>query len=317
MKKIFQYIILIILFSASGIILKNKTAVRETVLDVRENISDVTGIGLPCSEPFQYAIGTVDPRFKLSTNDFLVVASEAEKLWEDQSGKNLFKYNPDAQFKINLIFDERQQASIESDKLTQDLNQLEVSRKQITTQYGNLSEDYTQKMAKYNADVAVYEKKMKNYNKKVESLNKQGGATEKDLADLKKEKENLADLRDKLEKERLEINKLAGKTNTLASKEKKVVNEYNANISTYKNNYGDAKEFEKGLYDGKEINIYQFKQIADLRLTIIHELGHSLGIGHTNDPQSIMYYLLSDQSMENPQLMAEDLSELATVCKFK
>lgn len=317
MKKIFQYIILIILFSAGGIILKNKTAVQETVLDVRENISDITGIGLPCSEPFQYAIGTVDPRFKFSTNNFLVVASEAEKLWENQSGKNLFEYNPNAQFKINLIFDERQEASIESDKLTQDLNQLEDSHKQIATQYENLSEDYTQKMADYKSDVAVYEKKMKNYNKKVERLNKQGGATEKDIADLKEEKEDLADLHDKLEKERLEVNGLVGKTNALASKEKKVVNEYNSNISTYKNNYGDAKEFEKGLYDGKEINVYQFKKIADLRLTIIHELGHSLGIGHTADPQSIMYYLLSDQNMENPQLMAEDLSALATVCKFK
>jgi hypothetical protein len=171
-------------------------------------------------------------------------------------------------------------------------------------------------VAKYEADTVNYEKKLKEYNKSVEDWNEKGGSQD-EYDSLKKERSVLNNLYAKLEKERLEVNNLAGKTNTLVSKEKNVVNEYNANVTTYKKEYGEGREFEKGVYGGEEINIYQFKQSTDLRLTLVHELGHSLGIGHVDDSKSIMYYLLGDQNMENPTLSAEDLGALKTACKFK
>ncbi|MFA5962251.1 MAG: matrixin family metalloprotease [Parcubacteria group bacterium] len=316
MKKFFQYLAIVILFSTWGTMLKNKTSFREAVLDAKEAISEMTGIGLPCSKPFKYAIGSVDPKFGLSTNEFLIQAQEAENIWESQSGKNLFEYDPNSQFKINLIFDSRQVQSNEADKLNENLDQLESSHKKITDQYENLSGTYEQKTAKYNADVADYQKKLDAYNKAVADWNKNGGSKD-EYAELKEDKEDLENLYEKLEKERLEVNSLAGKTNALVSKEQKVVNEYNTNVSTYTNKYGGGQEFEKGLYDGEEINIYQFKQTTDLRLTLVHELGHALGIGHVEDSKSIMYYLMGEQDMENPVLSAEDLGALKTVCKFK
>ncbi len=310
MKKFFQYFLIILLFSFWGIILQNKTAVRETV-------QEITGLGLPCAKPFEYSIGTVDPRFGIDLARFLTITQEAEKTWEDQSGKDLFEYNPNAEFKINLIFDERQAQSNEADKLEEDLQKLEASHNKITGQYENLSGTYAQKMARYNSDAAAYEKKLKDYNKDVENWNKSDRTDEDDYEKLQKEKKELANLYKKLEQERAEVNQLAGKTNKLVSQENNIVSEYNANVSTYKNKYGGEREFEKGVYDGKEINLYQFKEDADLRMTLIHELGHSLGIGHLENTQSIMYYLLGDQNMENPKLSEEDLGALKTVCKFK
>lgn len=310
MKKLFQYFLIILLFSFWGILLQNKTAVQETV-------QEITGLGLPCAKPFEYSIGMVDPRFEIDLAKFLAVAQEAEQIWENQSGKDLFEYNPSAEFKINLIFDERQAQSNEADKLEEDLQKLEASHNKITGQYENLSGTYAQKNAQYNSDIVAYEKKLKNYNNNVEDWNKSDKTSEKEYEKLQKEKKELADLYKKLEQEREEINKLAGKTNKLVSQENSVVSEYNASVSTYKNKYGGEREFEKGLYDGKEINLYQFKEDADLRMTLIHEMGHSLGIGHLENPQSIMYYLLGEQDMDNPKLSEEDLNALKIVCKFK
>lgn len=290
--------------------MRNKTVVRD-------KMQEITGINLPCAKPLEYAIGTVDPRFNLSVNDFLAEAQDAEKIWEAQSGKDLFEYNPNADFKINLIFDSRQIQSNEADKLAQDLDQLEVSHKKITDQYENFSETYEQKMVKYKKNAANYEKKVKEYNEAVEDWNESAKTSEEEFNELKEKKEELGGLYKKLEKERLEVNKLAGKTNALATKEKSVVDDYNANVETYKNKYGGGREFEKGVYDGKEINLYQFKEKSDLRMTLIHELGHALGIGHLEDSKSIMYYLLSDQDMENPIFSAEDLGALKDVCKFQ
>ncbi len=315
MKNFFKYLLIITFFSVWGIMLRNKIFVQNAVTGAKKTVSQVTGIELPCAKPLRYAIGSVDPRFNLSTNDLLAEVEDAEKIWKAQSGKNLFEYDPGAEFKINLIFDERQLQSNEADALTKNLNQLEASHEQIVTQYKNLSGTYAQSVAKYNAGVANYQKKMDDYNRAVSDWNKNGGS-QAEYDKLKKDKSGLEDLQGKLEKERLAVNSLAGKTNALVSEEKNVINNYNANVATYKNKYGSGREFEKGLYDGKEINLYQFKQMSDLRLTIIHELGHALGIGHVDNPKSIMYYLLSDQDMENPQLSSEDLSALKTACQF-
>jgi predicted Zn-dependent protease len=151
----------------------------------------------------------------------------------------------------------------------------------------------------------------------VDSWNTKGGAPSDVYKDLKNEKSDLSDLHDKLEKERVAINNLIGQGNNLAQKEQSVVNNYNASLNTYKDKYGQASQFDKGVYDGTKIDIFQFNAIDDLRLTIVHELGHALGMDHVENPQSIMYYLMGEQNMANPQPSAEDIAALKNVCQIK
>jgi DNA repair exonuclease SbcCD ATPase subunit len=165
--------------------------------------------------------------------------------------------------------------------------------------------------------VADYKKKLESYNKEVSSWNKKGGAPEDAYNELKKEKKELDALYDKIEAERKAINNLAGKSNDLVNKEKNVVNTYNSNVETYQNKYGQASEFDKGIYDGQKIDIFQFKEMSDLRLTLVHEMGHALGIDHLENPKSIMYYLMNEQDMNNPTLSSEDLVAIKGICKIK
>jgi len=310
MKSFLKYLSAIILFLLWGIILHNKPVVRDKV-------QEITGINLPCSAPLEYAIGSVDPRFNLSANDLLAQTQLAEKIWETQSGHKLFAYNPNASFKINLVFDERQVASNEADKLTAGLLQLESSQNKISGEYNSLSASYKKTLDAYNSDVSKYEKQLKAYNSDVEDWNASDKTSQSQFDTLQKTKKDLADFYQKLQKEQASINALAKKTNNLVIQEKNVVAEYNSSVSTYKEKYGDAQEFEKGVYQGTEINIYQFKQLSDLRMTLIHELGHALGLGHVENSKSIMYYLMGDQDIENPTFSAEDLVALKAVCKFQ
>lgn len=52
-----------------------------------------------------------------------------------------------------------------------------------------------------------------------------------------------------------------------------------------------SKTFHKGLFSQNQIQIYGFTSFDDLRLTLAHEFGHSLGLKHTDDPKSLMYPL--------------------------
>jgi len=70
------------------------------------------------------------------------------------------------------------------------------------------------------------------------------------------------------------------------------------------------------VYDGKSINIYQFEATADLRLVVVHELGHALGLDHLSQPESIMYYMMGEQDLENPKASNEDILALKQICNL-
>ena len=68
--------------------------------------------------------------------------------------------------------------------------------------------------------------------------------------------------------------------------------------------------FDKGSFNGKQINIYEFESIEDLRLTLAHEFGHALGLKHNQDPQALMYPVMKEQHIQNFRLSAADLALL-------
>jgi len=273
-----------------------------------------------CDEPIEYSLGNIDPRFGLTDNEVLTRIEESENVWEQNAGKNLFKHTPDGKLKIDFVFDERQERTIAQDKLNANLSKLEDNHEEILDDYNSLNKAYAERLANYNKSVVTYEKKLSNYNKDVSDWNKNPG-TKEEYGELQDEQEELEDMREKLEKERKAVNDLAKKTNNLVSEEKSLVETYNSSLNSYINRYGGAKEFDQGLYisDGrqKSITIYQFRDAADLRLVLAHEMGHALGIGHLSEPASIMYYLMGEQNMDSLRLTGEDVEAVKDVCGIK
>ncbi len=316
MKKFFQYLLLIVLFSLWGIMLTNRDQTRETVQEVRMVAQRKLGIDQPCSKPLEYAIGNIDPKFGIAQSEFTQLVAQAAEVWNKADGKTLLAYNPAASFKINLVYDNRQEQSNASVQLEQNLQSLEATNNSLTQQYNSLSVDYRKKIDTYNKDVADYKNDLDKYNAEVSYWNSQGGASSDVYNKLKKEKSALDDEYGKIKQEGVVVNTLANQANGVTKKENQVAANYNNSLSTYKSQYGDAQEFEKGVFDGQEINIYQFKAVADLRLTLVHELGHYLGMQHVQNSKSIMYYLIGDQDMNNLMLTAEDNHELNKICKL-
>ena len=92
---------------------------------------------------------------------------------------------------------------------------------------------------------------------------------------------------------------------------------YNSKLNAYQSRYGEAREFDQGEYNGSQINIYQFRDLPELRLVLAHELGHALGMNHTENSASIMYYLMQDQDMDAPALSPEDQAVFSRICGVK
>jgi hypothetical protein len=308
-KKNIQYIIIGLLLSAWLFVLQHKETTREFV---QQNL----GINRPCSKPLAYAIGNVDSRFGVSQDDLKNLAAEAETVWEKSAGKNLFVYDPASQFKINMIFDERQQQTNETEKLNSQLGGLEANHESLIKKYNSLNGNYQAELKAFNIDLKSYEKKVQDYDSEVAYWNKNGGAPADEYKKLQKEKSDLDDLYNKLDQERKNLNKLAGQVNNMATSDRQVVNNYNQNLTTYNMKYGGQREFEKGVFNGEAINIYEYRGLDDLRLTLAHEMGHYLGLDHVDNPNSIMYPMIGEQEMENPVPTTEDMAELKNVCKL-
>lgn len=246
-----------------------------------------------CDLPKKYSIGTVDSRFKISDVQVLALAKDAETRWEQAAGgQDLLEYDPKAKMKINLIYDERQQnldtLNFEADKL------------------GNSSDSIESWNTKLQSILNKYENDLATYNQKVATWNSRGGAPENIYNQLEEEAASL-DFR------RQEINKMASLLNTQIDQHNSNINSFNDKLASQEN-----KLITQGLYypQDDKIDIFTYYDKLELRLVLMHELGHAIGIDHTAGENSLMYPVLNKQKTEDPKPLAEDLDALKTTCSL-
>ncbi len=244
----------------------------------------------PCSHVLAYDIGQFDPQFNLSKDVFIQAIVTAEIPWEQTFGREFFVYKPGAQFKVNLIYDYRQEESNKNKALSEAIDSDFSTYTELEARYNTLSAQYKTQLAAYNSNVAYW--------------NAQGGAPEAEYT--------------KLEKERLALNGLAQQINSLANRLNTVSQSANQKVETY--NASAGKVFDKGEFTQigakKAISIYEFQNQNELQLALAHELGHALGADHVANEKSVMYPVLQKQNSAQIQLTTEDKAELTRVCKL-
>ncbi len=240
---------------------------------------------VPCNRTIYYDIGKIDSKFNISKQDTLENIKIAEKLWEDAVEKNLFEFKQGADFKINLIYDERQaQADATRDKISS-----------TETSIGNLKNLQQQ----YNKMEEIYQKKVTEYEKDVAYWNSQGGAPEHEF--------------NRLETQRNEINTSAKQLNNLGRNINNLAKELNVDIDEINSKAG--KTYEKGVYDKDIINIFEFENSDDLILTLAHEFGHALGIDHLENEDALMHFLLNDKNSKEVKISQADKNALSELCE--
>lgn len=267
-----------------------------------------------CERPLAYDIGIVDDEFGITKDSFLSTIVQAENIWEGGMGMELFTYKPDAEFKINLIFDERQRKTLAERRAREVLEGNGASYDSLHERYDSLISQHNKKLEQYNASLTIYEKDLSKYNSEVEHYNKIGGAPEKKFNELERKRAEMENTVVLLDNRRGELDKLNDQINSLVEKINNLAGEYNTDVAKYNQAFGTATTFDQGEYTGDKINIYQFDEESDLRLVLVHEFGHALNLDHVENPKSIMYYLMEEQSLREPELSKEDMAALAAEC---
>ncbi|WHP04584.1 MULTISPECIES: matrixin family metalloprotease [Acinetobacter] len=256
-------------------------------------------------KPLYYRIAEVDPRFNLTTQQLLELTQQAAKIWEQETGQQHFIYDPQAEFSINLVYDERQQHS--SNRI-QGLNQLKQQQKQWENQNQQLQQikDEVQRttalIASKQSQLTV---QFQQYNMEVQRFNQQRSSS-KDMAEQFNQRQHALELQSAaLQREIQQHNQKTQQLNQEIIR----LNHNNQQLVASANQFNQVFQprlFHKGLFNGRQITVYEFSSLEDLRMTLAHEFGHALGLPHTDDPSSLMYPVIQKQNIQKFSLTDSD-----------
>lgn len=266
-----------------------------------------------CQVPLGYRIGTIDDRFAIDAKEARAALSEAERVWEEATGRDLFIYDDDASFTVNFIFDERQALADAETSFKDRLDATENLTDAMRDTYDQLSARYKKLEGEYQSAAAVYESNLSTYNATVSRFNDEGGAPPEEFAKLQSQKQSLDKEQAALQRKVKQLNILVDEINQVGNRSNQLVDTYNRSVETFNHTFGTGREFTQGDYQGKSINIYTFKSDEELKLVLTHEFGHALSLDHVESPQAIMHFLLGEQ--EGYAITPEDLVEFNNICE--
>lgn len=279
--------------------------------------------GSICPAPLSYRIGGLDERFTLTQEEVRLAVAEAESIWENATGKNLFTFEEGGDLTVNFIYDERQALSNSEDLLKEKLDATENVSDAMRDTYTTLVQKYNSERLLYTEKAKVYEARLLAYNQEVEKYNGRGGAPFDVYDALENEKRILSREQTVINTYANKLNVRVAEINAVGEKANRIVNTYNQGIDVYNNTFGTAREFTQGDYTESTINIYTFDNEAELILVLVHEMGHALSLNHVEDRSSVMHYLLHGGKDGNVLakadivLSGEDMTEFERVCGEK
>jgi predicted Zn-dependent protease len=229
----------------------------------------------PCAQTIYYKVGTFDTRFGISQSAYIADLQQAASLWNQAAGKTLLAYSATGTMPVNLIYDTRQQDTDIGESITQQEQDLATQKANVQ----QLQNAYAQARQTYETDQASGRVGAAQLNQEAQQLNAQSD----------------------------EINSMVTQLNAQIS-------QTNANANNY-NQTAAGASFEEGefvqQYGQKHIDIYQFTDNTKLVRLMAHEFGHSIGLGHNQNPDSIMY---PDNQADTISLSADDIAALNARC---
>lgn len=271
-----------------------------------------------CSTPLTWQIGALESGYDIDEETIKQLMGDIANLWSDAVGKTIIAYSDSGEIDLNFIYSEEQKTTDNEQELSHKINKMKLRYYAMKLDYQELSKEYEEKLAAYNKTADSYAEVIDRYKQARERLSNRDVFSREENEELKNIKKKVDFLQSRKESEREALNAFIGQM----QEESAVLNNYSDSVNKliyhYKDQFSSIRTFHQAVYiragDEKKINVYQFEDIDRLRLVLAHEVGHALGLKHTGNPESIMYFEMDRQNALNLQLTEEDKQAIQARC---
>ena len=188
----------------------------------------------------------------------------------------------------------------------------------MENEYTRVNREYEKEVQQYDEDSRELQQRIDRLNEWVRQKNEEGGFNEQDLKQFENRKAEIDQTELYLARQEQALKRKAAELNEKITFLNQKVEAKNRMVDEYNRQFTGVRKFTQGAYEwtnnSRTINIYHFLDMDELRLVIAHEMGHALGIGHVQNPESVMHELMESQNRRDLELTNEDIRALQNVC---
>ncbi|KKO45320.1 hypothetical protein WG68_11390 [Arsukibacterium ikkense] len=260
-----------------------------------------------CQTPVLWRIGQLDPAFVLSAEQAEQAAHNAAAQWNTAFDQELFRYDSLDGFPINFRYDERQQQLLQQALLQRNIQRYDSNIDQRAANLVQQSEQLQRRQREFAVQNQQFAADIAEFNQQAANAN------QRNLTSLRQQQQHLQQREQQLQQQAQRLNEQQAQL----QREHQYLNDTVADRNAMLADQQPLLAAEVGLMEisnGKRsMTIFAYSTPAALQLTLAHEFGHALGLGHTDSSTSVMHYTLNPQQQS---LTAEDIDALRLQCGF-